>query len=356
MQVRVEQRRQEVMRARDGVEIPGEVQVDVLHRHDLGVAAAGRPALHPEHRPERRLADTERCLPPDPPQRLRHAHRHRRLPLASGRGIDPGHEHQSALRPAARQRAEPYLRFVLAVQLDLVLGEPKLRRDVGHRAQLRRLGDDDIRRHLDRRGHRSLAGPSVASSRVPNARRALVVVPAETVSRDSPRARASAAATADTYAGSLRLPRWGTGARYGASVSTSSRSRGHAITRSASVQFLKVIMPLKEKYAAIAIPASNTCGPALNECRTIVARAPRSIAAISASASRACTTTGLPSSVPSPSCATSGSATRSLRRTAAAADQSPASWGWIPTAAESPGRVRASATAPSLSASVAPTT
>src|SRR6266581_3131719 len=81
-------------------------------------------------------------------------------------------------------------------------------------------------------------------------------------STDSPRARAAASATARTKAGSLRFPRWGTGARYGPSVSTSRRSGGQAVRRSVIVQFLKVIMPLKEKYAAIAIPASNTPGPA----------------------------------------------------------------------------------------------
>src|SRR3989449_3049033 len=68
-------------------------------------------------------------------------------------------------------------------------------------------------------------------------------------SSDSPRARASASATARTKAGSLRFPRWGTGARYGPSVSTSRRSGGQAVRRSVIVQFLKVIMPLKEKYA-----------------------------------------------------------------------------------------------------------
>ena len=35
---------------------PGEVQVDVLHRYDLGVAAAGRAALDAEHGAEARLA------------------------------------------------------------------------------------------------------------------------------------------------------------------------------------------------------------------------------------------------------------------------------------------------------------
>ena len=53
----VEQRREQVVRRRDGVEVAGEVQINVLHRHDLGIAAAGRTALHAERRAERRLAD-----------------------------------------------------------------------------------------------------------------------------------------------------------------------------------------------------------------------------------------------------------------------------------------------------------
>ena len=66
-------------------------------------------------------------------------------------------------------------------------------------------------------------------------------------------------------------------------------------------QFLNVIMPEKEKYAPMDIPASNTFGPELNECNTTIVPTPASIAATSSSASRACTTTGLPSSAASAS-------------------------------------------------------
>ena len=44
----------------DRVDVAGQVEVEVLHRDDLAVAAAGRAALDPEHRPERRLADVDR--------------------------------------------------------------------------------------------------------------------------------------------------------------------------------------------------------------------------------------------------------------------------------------------------------
>jgi hypothetical protein len=44
----VDQRRQQVVRRPDGMEVAGEMEVDVLHRHDLGIAAAGRAAFHAE--------------------------------------------------------------------------------------------------------------------------------------------------------------------------------------------------------------------------------------------------------------------------------------------------------------------
>ncbi len=52
----VDQRREQIVRRRDGVEVAGEVEVDVLHRHDLRITAAGGTALHAERRPERGLA------------------------------------------------------------------------------------------------------------------------------------------------------------------------------------------------------------------------------------------------------------------------------------------------------------
>jgi hypothetical protein len=44
----VDHRRQQVVGAGDRVEIAGEMEVHVLHRHDLRIAAAGGAALHPE--------------------------------------------------------------------------------------------------------------------------------------------------------------------------------------------------------------------------------------------------------------------------------------------------------------------
>src|SRR5207244_2470902 len=129
---------------RDGVEVAREVQVDVLHRDDLRVAASRRTPLHAEHRSQGRLANAERGVLAQLAQRLGDADGHGRLALARGGRVDPGAEHEAPPRPT---------------------------------------------------------------------RDALSVVERSRVSGDSPRARASASATWRTKAGSLRVPRCGTGAR-----------------------------------------------------------------------------------------------------------------------------------------------
>ncbi len=47
---------QQVVGSADGVQVAGEVQVDVLHGDHLGIAAAGGAALDAEHRAQGRLA------------------------------------------------------------------------------------------------------------------------------------------------------------------------------------------------------------------------------------------------------------------------------------------------------------
>src|SRR5262249_45110750 len=57
---------QQVVGSADGVEIAGEVEVDVLHRHDLGVAAAGGAALHAKAGAEAGLTQADDSLLADP--------------------------------------------------------------------------------------------------------------------------------------------------------------------------------------------------------------------------------------------------------------------------------------------------
>src|SRR5215510_6432972 len=61
---------EQVVRRRDRVEVTGEVEVDVLHRNDLSIAAAGRAALHTERRPEARLAQAQHGLLADVIERV----------------------------------------------------------------------------------------------------------------------------------------------------------------------------------------------------------------------------------------------------------------------------------------------
>ena len=98
MDVVVDQRRQQVVRRRDGVEVAGEMQVDVLHRHHLGIAAAGGAALDAEARPERGLAQAEHRLLADAVQRVAEPDRGRGLALARRRRGDRGDQDQLAVR------------------------------------------------------------------------------------------------------------------------------------------------------------------------------------------------------------------------------------------------------------------
>ena len=102
--VRVDERGEQVVRGRDRVHVAREVEVDVLHRHDLRVAAAGGAALDAEDGAERRLAQRQDRAPADLAEALRQRHRGRRLALAGGRRRDRRHVDQ--LRVRARRRGD----------------------------------------------------------------------------------------------------------------------------------------------------------------------------------------------------------------------------------------------------------
>ena len=65
MEAVVEERRRKVVGRADRVDVAGEVEVEVLHRDDLAVAAAGSAALDAEDGAERWLTDADRRLVPD---------------------------------------------------------------------------------------------------------------------------------------------------------------------------------------------------------------------------------------------------------------------------------------------------
>src|ERR1700686_3715626 len=58
----VDERSQQVVREPNGAEVAGKMQVDIFHRHDLRMAAAGRTALHAKHGTQAWLAKTDNGL------------------------------------------------------------------------------------------------------------------------------------------------------------------------------------------------------------------------------------------------------------------------------------------------------
>ena len=93
----VDQRREQIVRRCDGMEIAGEMEVDVLHRHDLGIAAAGGAALHAERRAERGLAQAQHRLLADVVERVGQSDRRGGLAFAGRRRRDGGDEDELAV-------------------------------------------------------------------------------------------------------------------------------------------------------------------------------------------------------------------------------------------------------------------
>ena len=114
------------------MDVAGKVQVDVLHRHDLGIAAAGRTALDTEHGAERRLTQCDGDLPSLAVEGVRKADTRRRLALACRRRVDGRHEDELAVRlllDALPGRERDFC-LVLAVKFQFIIGNAKLFRNL----------------------------------------------------------------------------------------------------------------------------------------------------------------------------------------------------------------------------------
>ena len=150
--VRVEERREQVVGGRDRVHVAGEVEVEILHRHDLRVAGAGRAALDAEDRAERGLADAQERLLADRAHALRERDRRRRLALAGLGRRDRRDADDLAVRLVLQpvEHREADLRLVAAVGLDLGVLEAGGRRDLLDRAELGLLCDLETALHARR--------------------------------------------------------------------------------------------------------------------------------------------------------------------------------------------------------------
>ncbi len=145
LEVVVEERREEVVRRRDRMEVAREVEVDVRLRDEPGLSAAGRAALHPERRAERRLAQREADALADPSEPLREPDRRRRLPFARVRRRDRRDQDEPALRPGVAEHGRVDLGLVLSVQRERLAGDSEVPGDVGDGAHARTSPDTVVR-------------------------------------------------------------------------------------------------------------------------------------------------------------------------------------------------------------------
>ena len=148
----VDHRGEQVVRRGDGVEVAGEVEVDLVHRHDLGEAAAGGAALHAEAGAERGLAQAEHRLLADPAQRIGKADGGRRLAFAGGGRVDRGDEDQLAevLRAQVLDVAGRDFRLVMAIGDDVLGRNTEACRHLADGAFLRRARNLDVTSHVRR--------------------------------------------------------------------------------------------------------------------------------------------------------------------------------------------------------------
>ena len=132
MQVVVDHRGQQVVRARHGVDVAGEVQVDVVGRHHLRAAAARAAALHAEIGAERRLAQRRRRLDPVQRQALRRVRsEHVVLPSPAGVGVIAETRIETSARIASVQRPRCNLGLVVTVRFEVRRVEIQGARDFG---------------------------------------------------------------------------------------------------------------------------------------------------------------------------------------------------------------------------------
>ncbi len=131
----VDQGREQVVGRGDGVEVAVEVQVDLVHRHDLGVAAAGRAALGAETGSEARLPQGQGGPLAEPVESVRQAEGGGGLALAGGGRIDGGDQDQPSVR-AAGPGVGIDLGHGAAMGFDLGLAQPELAGDLHDRPHL----------------------------------------------------------------------------------------------------------------------------------------------------------------------------------------------------------------------------
>ncbi len=125
VQVVVDQCHQQVVRAGYGMEIPGEMQVDLIHRKHLRLAAAGGPTLHAETRAHGGFTQGDHGFRSRSGQGITQAHHHGGFPFPRGcRGHAADQDHLSQAGTASSQQGRVDLGLVPAVRLHRSLRDP----------------------------------------------------------------------------------------------------------------------------------------------------------------------------------------------------------------------------------------
>ena len=110
----------QVVGSADGVEVAGEMEVDILHGHHLGIAAAGGTALDAEYGTQGGFPQSHQSVFAQLPHGVSQTHRGGGLPLAGGGGVDGSDQDQLAVGTfALPQQAVIHLGLVVAVQFQV---------------------------------------------------------------------------------------------------------------------------------------------------------------------------------------------------------------------------------------------
>ena len=140
---------QQVIGRADGMEVAGEVEVDVLHGDDLSIAAAGGAALHAEHGAEGWLPQGHQGVLAQTAHPIGQAHSGGGLALSGGGGVDGGDQDQLAIGGVTLlKQAVVDLGLVLPIKLQVFLVHTGGLCDVRDVPHLGALGDLNISFHL----------------------------------------------------------------------------------------------------------------------------------------------------------------------------------------------------------------
>jgi hypothetical protein len=136
VEVVVQRRGEEVVRGGDRVEVAGEVEVDVLHGHDLGPASAGAAALHAERGSDGRLAQGDDGAGADAGEGLAETDGHGGLAVSRRRRCDRGDDDELAVglaTPSAEGRQQ-HLGLVAAIRQPFLRRKSQVLGDVSDRS------------------------------------------------------------------------------------------------------------------------------------------------------------------------------------------------------------------------------